>query len=120
MSFVDLIFHMFWDSNSYCNVRALSQLSRSALQLQVSSDVKHNFQRCNAFLEEVLSGYIVECAMSHFGVTNITDEITSANSVPLLDRKQWLQDEMAKIVDCLITPVFWISVTDLTSYFGQL
>ena len=118
MAFTDLIFQLFWDQNSYSNIGTLSQLSKSALRRKVSNDVMHNYQRCSDFIQDTLEGYIVACAMNHFGINNATDKIEVAESSE--NSKEWLHAESLKIVDCLVASALWDSVADLKSDLQQL
>ena len=99
MNFVDLIYSKFYHTNSSSDVGTMYQLRNKVDRRNVLTDTKKNYRACNSFLQDVLDGYIVACAMKHFGISSPDD----IDAIPpgLHDdlREAWFLSEMLNIVD---------------------
>ena len=73
MNFVDLIYSKFYHTNSSSDFGTMYQLRNRVDRRNVLTDTKKNYRACNSFLQDVLDGYMVACAMKHFGISSPDD-----------------------------------------------
>ena len=58
-------------------------------------------------IEDVLEGRVVACAKNHFDISNVGDKVAVAETIPFHDKTECFAAEMNKVVDQLISPLFW-------------
>ena len=68
----------------------------------VSSDTKKNYRACNSFLQDVLDGYLVACAMHHFKMKSADDDGIIPVGFARNELDSWFKSELMDIVDRLI------------------
>ena len=73
MNFVNLIFAKFYDSRGMKDVGTMYQLRNQLDRRNVGKDTTKRYRSCNAFLNDVLDGYIVACAVVHFNMRDVED-----------------------------------------------
>ena len=68
MNFVNLIYAKFYRTNSSGDLGKMYNLRNKLDQRNVFCDTNKNYRACNSFLQDVLDGYVIACALHHFGM----------------------------------------------------
>ena len=99
MNFVNLIYAKFYKTNSSGDLGTMYNLRNKLDQRNVFCDTNKNYRACNSFLQDVPDGYVIACALQHFGMRGLEDMDAVPPGLPEHQREEWFHGEIIKIVD---------------------
>ena len=97
MNYVNLILTRFFLEESTSESGTLKQL-KSLVDRRNISRKNTDVRAGNAFVNDVLDGYLVACAVTHLGMTTVDDEAVPPG-LPKALREKWFWNEMKGIVE---------------------
>ena len=99
MNFVNLIYAKFYKTNSSGDLGTMYNLRNKLDRRNVFCDTNKNCRACNSFLQDVLDGYVIACALHHFGMRGPEDMDAVPPGLPEHQWEDWFYGEIIKIVD---------------------
>ncbi len=98
MNFVNLIFTKFYDTQSTKDVGTLYQLRNRLDRRDIGRDTHKRYRSCRSFVNDVLDGYILAAAVTHFKLKDFDDSPVPPGMPKSLEAT-WFHGEVLSMVD---------------------